>query len=449
LIIKKNDPGNDQVNCVQTSIRDVVSREHGALSLRKNFVWTLTGNVIYAACQWCMLIVLAKFSTPEMIGRFALGLAIAAPIIIFTNLALRTIQATDARRDYLFSAYLKLRLMTTLLAVVMILAVILVGSFSVETARVILIIGLAKGFEAIGDIFYGLFQQHERMDLIAKSMIIKGSFSLVMFSAGVYLTQGVWGGAIGLTLAWSVILFVYDVPNGGLILNMPVRTALLQARLDCGTFIKLTRLALPLGITAMLISLNSNIPRYFIEHFLGERELGFFAAIAYLMVAGTIIVNALGQSTSPRLAIYYAKGKIVRFRVLLMKLLGIAVMLGAAGILIVSIAGKEILTVFYRDEFGVYTNVFVWLMIAAAIQYIASFLGYGLIAAHYYRIQPFIFGPAIALSAILCFIWIPRWGILGAVWAIGLSALGQMLASLACLFHAIYVSGKLQNFQPE
>jgi O-antigen/teichoic acid export membrane protein len=42
---------------------------------------------------------------------------------------------------------------------------------------------------------------------------------------------------------------------------------------------------LPLGVVAALVLLNTNIPRYFIERYLGEWELGIFAALAYIMVA--------------------------------------------------------------------------------------------------------------------------------------------------------------------
>jgi O-antigen/teichoic acid export membrane protein len=59
------------------------------------------------------------------------------------------------------------------------------------------------------------------------------------------------------------------------------------------------RTALPLGLVLMLISLNTNLPRYVIEHRLGTRELGAFAAVASFMAAGTTIVNALGQAAHP------------------------------------------------------------------------------------------------------------------------------------------------------
>src|ERR1700680_3696421 len=55
------------------------------LSLRRNFAWTLAGNLIYTACQWAVLIVIVKSTTPAMVGQFALALAVTAPIMILAN----------------------------------------------------------------------------------------------------------------------------------------------------------------------------------------------------------------------------------------------------------------------------------------------------------------------------------------------------------------------------
>lgn len=70
-------------------------------------MWTFIGNVVYAGCQWGMLVVLTKLGSPEMVGQFALGLAITAPVFRFADLRLRNVQATDTRREYLFGDYLR------------------------------------------------------------------------------------------------------------------------------------------------------------------------------------------------------------------------------------------------------------------------------------------------------------------------------------------------------
>src|SRR5829696_3532430 len=185
--------------------------EHKPLTLRRNFSWTLVGNVIYTACQWAMLVVLAKLGSPEMVGQFALGLAITAPVMMFSNLSLRSVQATDVEHEYLFGQYLSLRLTTTILALMVITGIVFIVGYRWETALLILTIGVAKGFESLSDICYGLLQQHEQMNRIAKSMITKGSLSLVALGAGIYFTGSILWGAAGLVVAWVLVLVSYDI----------------------------------------------------------------------------------------------------------------------------------------------------------------------------------------------------------------------------------------------
>lgn len=408
-----------------------------ALPLRINFAWTLMGNLVYAGCQWGMLVALAKIGTPEVVGQFALGLAITAPVMLFSNLSLRSVQATDALREYRFGEYLALRLATTLFALLVIGGIAFFVRDSREISLMVLLLGLAKALESISDVFYGLFQQYERMDRIAYSLLGRGCLGLVLFTLGVYFTGNVIGGVLGLIGAWGLILAAHDVPYGALILNLSARFGAWRPIWNIHKLFHLAKKALPLGFTLMLISLNANIPRYFIQGYSGERDLGFFAAMAYLMVAGATVVNALGQSASPRLANYYAKDSVTLFRTLLLKLIGIGGLLGIGGVLLAWMAGKEILALLYRQEYAAFSDALVWLAVATGISYIASFLGYAMTAAHYYGIQPLILIVTAVSSTLFCFLLVPAYGVLGAVWATGLASILQALGSLGCVIHAI------------
>ncbi|MEZ2238841.1 lipopolysaccharide biosynthesis protein [Microcoleus sp.] len=450
------------------------------LTLRRNFSWTFTGNLVYAASQWGMLVVLAKLGSPEMVGQFTLGLAVTAPVMMFTNLQLRSIQVTDAKGEYVFADYLGLRLIGTGLALLIIAGITLKAGYSWETSLVILAIGLAKAFESISDIFYGLIQQHERMDKIAIALMIKGPLSLLLLGLGVSVTGSVVRGAIGLAIAWAVVLIACDIRNGRLIVkssqkaqrenlvetraiatqvgepaestenptNLPLLTPASQGgekskhqllpRWHLKTLRKLIWLALPLGFVMMLISLNSNIPRYFIEQYLGERQLGIFGAISYLMVVGGMVVSALAESASPRLAKYYAAGNSIAFRTLMFKLVGVGAAIGGAGVLVAVVAGQEILTILYRPEYGQQADLFVWLMVAAGIGYVSSFLGYGITAARYFRIQMPLFALVTGSSAIACLWLIPSMGVQGAAIALIVGAIVQAVFSLGAIYHALY-----------
>src|ERR1700761_4467989 len=94
-----------------------------ALSLRANFVWTFAGNIVYSGCQWGGLVVLAKLGSPELVGEYSLGLAIAMPVLMFAMLQLRPVIASDVREEYRFGDYLGFRILTTIVASLVILVI--------------------------------------------------------------------------------------------------------------------------------------------------------------------------------------------------------------------------------------------------------------------------------------------------------------------------------------
>ncbi len=379
-----------------------------------------------------MLVVLAKFGSPEMVGQFTLGLALTAPVVMFAELQLRLVQATDAKNQYVFADYLGLRLLGIGLALIAIALITFSVGYRWETSLVILLVGLAKGIESISDVFHGLIQQHERMDRIAISLMIKGPLSLLLLAIGVHILGSLVWGVAGLVVAWAVILVSFDIRNGALFLKQ-----IPKPRWHWKTLKMLVWLTLPLGFVRLLVSLNLNIPRYFIENSLGERELGIFSAIAYLMMVGNIILNALGESASPKLAKYYAAGDSINFRKLLFKLEGLAAFIGVGSILVAVFAGREVLTLLYRSEYAEHQDLFVWLMIAAAVSYMAYFLGYGMTAARYFRIQMFVYIAVASTSAIVCLWLLPKLGLIAA--AIGLlnGAIVQAIFSIGVIIHAL------------
>ncbi len=310
------------------------------VSLRTNFAWTFIGNAVYAGSSWMMLVVLAKLGTPEIVGQFTLGIAITAPVIAFANLQLRQIQTTDAKNEYLFRDYFGLRLIMLVLALPVIAGIVFVSAYQLELSLTILVIGFGKAVDSISDVIYGLFQQHEQMRRISVSLIFKGSLSLIMLTLGQFLTHSVLWASVGWSLASVIVVIGYDLQGPTMILRrVPPTNDSLIPHFNLLVFRRLIWLALPLGITLLLQSLIVNIPRYFVESYSGEYNLGIFAAMLYIMAAGGTVISALGQAASPRMAKQYTAGKSEEFQSLLLKLVAISVLLGVACILAAVIAG--------------------------------------------------------------------------------------------------------------
>jgi O-antigen/teichoic acid export membrane protein len=389
-------------------------------SLRHNFLWTLAGNVFYAGCQWSWIVIIAKVGSPGMVGRLAYALAVTTPIMLFASLKLRAVQATDQRGEFSYSDYLSLRLVTTAAAMVAFAIMAALPSFRGERGGLLLLVGAAKAVESISDVIWGRLQQAERMDLIALSMMLKGVLSLVAIGGGVYLTGSLTWAAAALAAAWTVGLVLFDIPVVRW-LNARRGGGAEEGRRRAGrsgVMKALFSLSLPLGLTVAVGSLSGNIPRYFIERLLGEGELGMYAAVASLMQAGGIVMTALGQSASPRLARDYANGEGEAFRRLVRRLMGLGAGFGAAGLLVSLVAGKRLLALFFRPEYATHADLLVVLMCAAGVYYCSLFVGTAVNAMRVFHVQLRIqlLGAATVLGA--CILLTPHWGLLGAAGAV-------------------------------
>jgi len=398
------------------------------LSLSLNFSWTLVGSGLSSLCQWGILVALAKLCSTDMVGQFALALAITAPVFVFAGLNLRTVQVTDARRDFQFGDYLGLRLLSVTAALTFVFAIEIVSRHNAHLLLVVMMTGVAKALDLIGDTVFALQQQHERMDRIATSQIIRGVLQLAAVAVAAYATRNVLWAVIGQAAVSLVVLLTYDLRNAGRLHQFPWPTwnpARYPALVRLATFkfgawrnIKgLIRLSFPLGLVAMLGSLMLNIPRYFIEHNAGTAKLAVYSGMAYIVFVGGMALGSLLQATAARLARYYIEN-LRQFRKLLLQLIGIGVANGIIGILAAVLWGRQFLTIMYRPEYAMYPSVFAWLMVAAAISYVATVLGFGLAAARKFDVQLPVYICAAGVTVSACVPLVPRYGLQGAAWAL-------------------------------
>jgi O-antigen/teichoic acid export membrane protein len=301
-----------------------------------------------------------------------------------------------------------------------------------------MMVALAKAVDAFSDIFYGLFQQREHMDLVSKALVMNGVLSLLLLSAGVLVSGNLIVGVIGYAIGSLVPLVTYVVPQATRMLNDPGALGRrVIFREPSAVLWRLAKSAFPLGIVMLLISLNTNVPRYFIEAELGSHGLGIFAALAYLIVAGGTVVSALGQAVSPRLSQYYASGRTDLFRRMLTKLMALGLVLGLLGALTATIVGREIVSILYTAEYAKHIDVLIVLAVAAGITFAASFAGYGMTATRRFGVQVPIFVIVVLAGLLSSWILVPRLGLIGAGYVTCITAFVQLMGSSVVVHRAI------------
>jgi O-antigen/teichoic acid export membrane protein len=407
--------------------------------LRTMFAWTLAGNVIYAACQWGMISVLAKLGTTVAVGQFALALAITAPVFMLTNLFLRGIQATDARNEFSFGEYFTLRTIGTVVGLAAIALVLLFYRRDTISWGVVLFVAVAKSVESFTDVIAGLLQKHERLDQVAISMMLKGITSVAAFSLAFYYWHSVVYASAAMAVTWSFVFLSYDVRVAGKLLQAGER----YFTWNRAALVKLTKLAAPVGIVMGLVSLNANIPRYAVEHYRGSGELGIFAALAYLVVVVNLIVNALGQSAIARLSRSFAEGNLQLFRTVLERMSIIGLGVAALAMAFAFAFGGLVLKLVYGAVYASHLDLLLMLIGISGVTAVASFLGYGMSAARRFREQLPVTIASVVTCAVSAYALTPWWGLMGAAVAIFLSVIVQIVGSFFVLRAAFREAGTL------
>ena len=309
------------------------------ISLKKNISWNFSANVLYAASQWFIISMIAKLMGAETLGIYALGMAIVGPVFSFSNFNLRSAQATDVRDAYNFSDYLGFRALTSVMSLAFICLLVFVLPYSNQIVEFSIILAMAKFVESFSDLSYGALQKVERMDLLSKSLIIRG----VLSSAGFVLALVVFSNLVlsaAVLVAVNLMVFTfYDVP--ALRANNISFRFLLHDK-KARQYWSLFKVVLPLGVVVLVNTLATNIPRYAIEHYVGLKELGVYSGIAYFIMVGSTLVNALGQSATPRLAKLHLQDQ-RGYKNLLAKLCFATLIMGVCGVAVAFFIGDWVL----------------------------------------------------------------------------------------------------------
>lgn len=396
------------------------------LSLRSNSIWNIFASLSYSLTQWGILIVIAKFGSPEMVGIFTLALAITAPIVLLFRFDLRSVVASDSNDDYSFDDYYSLSIISTMFFIVTTITISLFYAPNWEIVFVIIVFSLARAIESMSEVMYGQMQKHERLDLTAKSRIIKGIISLTLFLIIMAVTQNLVLATSGYFISWLIIYIIYDYPMAALFGRFSFKFTKKK-------LLALFLLSIPLGFAQLIGSLGSNVPRYFLEYFHDPKLLGFLGAIMYIISAGNNFVLAISAAILPKLSRHYSNYEIKDFIKLLVQFMLFILSLTSVALIIVRFVGEDILTLIYTVEYGQYGTEFFYFTVLGLIMYASQVLDSGLISTRVFKVQPYINLIALISIIISSYYFIPNHGIMGVLYSITIGQSLQFILSATVL----------------
>ncbi|BAH17378.1 hypothetical protein [Macrococcoides caseolyticum] len=255
------------------------------MSGKNKFLIFVVGNISYGVSQWIILLGILKIFGVYDAGIYSLGVAIISPLVLLFSLGLNTLYVTDKRFDYKIYAYNR-NFYTVFMFITYFIILVLLNK-SIEILLLLILIGFQKILETQFDMIFAYYIEKKQQDKIGKIKLLQSFmiiFAFIIF--GIFFKNLI--GIFILIDSLFIMQLIYHDRILGTSFKIKLNTELLQS-------------GLLLSFALLLSSLNTNIPKYYLEINGSTEYVGIFTSIIILYSAGKIIFQSAYSFLLPKI----------------------------------------------------------------------------------------------------------------------------------------------------
>lgn len=300
------------------------------ISQREIYAWNIFGSLCNAFVSVILMMIITRITGEKDGGIFALAFAAAQLMFTIGGFEMRVYQSTDVNEVFKFKHYLTSRIITCSIMLIATFIYTFSKGWTGTTAIVVILMSFYKLIEALSDVFQGLFQQHERLDLAGKSLALRVITSIIAFAIVLYISKSLVLASL-ISVIVSIICFVtYDLKCTKLFTKIEID---FNANILKDLFIT----CMPLFITAFLIISVYNSPKIAIDRYLNYESQAYFN-ILFMPASVINLLNIVFRPLLTTMAIHWNNNNIKKFLSVI-----IFIVSGLVGLTFVTIIGGYIL----------------------------------------------------------------------------------------------------------
>ncbi len=180
---------------------------------KKNVIWNMIGTTANAFNSLFFMIIVTRINGLKDSGIFTLAFSLACLFCFIGNYEGRVFQVTDVKQDFSNKEYIVHRISSCILMMVTVLIYCLIMKYDAYKMSVTFALCFMKCCEVFSDVFYGVLQKNDNLELVGKSLFFKSIASILVFVVLDMVTKNLLLSCVGLDLIWLVVLFLYDIPK--------------------------------------------------------------------------------------------------------------------------------------------------------------------------------------------------------------------------------------------
>ncbi|WP_347088344.1 lipopolysaccharide biosynthesis protein [Streptococcus rubneri] len=350
------------------------------VSTEKIYLWNLIGNLAFSGSSVLFTLIVTRLTSPIEADSFSLAYGIAAILVVVGMFQVRSYQATDVSFRHSFTSYFLARCISLTLMVLVFFPYLSISKIDLNEREKVAITALYVLFrmcEAISDLFQGLFQQHERLDIAGKSMTIRYTFSTIFLFILLYTTRSLVSSLTLLVVLNFLFVMGYDFVKARSFERIDFSSIEFKSLLvDACSILKN---CIPLFISGFLLAYIFNEPRIAIDmeirlgHLIEgtQRDYNILFMPVFFMSLFILILRPL----TTQLAIFWKDKEYKRFDGIIVKLLVIILGLGFVLTLVAYFIGTPILSVVFGLDLNRYKETLAILVFSGILYSIGIVFG--------------------------------------------------------------------------
>ena len=395
-------------------------------SSKKDFVWNAIGLTLNACNSLFFLIVVRFINGLDVAGIFTYTFALCIFLYTFVIYYNRPFQVSDHQNKFSFNDYFSCRIATSLLGLIFILSFALINNFGPFEIGVVLFLSCFRIIEAISDCFYGAIQKKGKLYQTGISLSLKAIFGLAVFAIIDWLTKDLILALFALVFINLLFFFTYDLHNFRKLYTTKIR-------LNFGRLKPILKKGLPIFIFSTLAIYLSNCQKYILPYY----EPNDIQAIFGILIMPATILGLIGSYLiNPFIntfTLHHTQKNYDKFTSSAKKILLSMTGIGIIALIVCYFIGIPLLNFIFQLDLFAYHDSLQLIVLASLFYAMALIISSLLTILGENRRQTYIYFFTSLIATIIAIIFIPMFGIYGAVNSFLISSITLIILYLVFL----------------
>lgn len=383
---------------------------------KKNVIWNMIGTTANAFNSLFFMIIVTRINGLKDSGIFTLAFSLACLFCFIGNYEGRVFQVTDVKQDFSNKEYIVHRISSCILMMVTVLIYCLIMKYDAYKMSVTFALCFMKCCEVFSDVFYGVLQKNDNLELVGKSLFFKSIASILVFVVLDMVTKNLLLSCVGLDLIWLVVLFLYDIPKTKNLIQKEEKNSLTNIiKLYKDGFFSFSILFLAVYLV--------NAQKYALDGIVVESLQAVFGIVLMPATIISLACQYLLQPILNTIANLYALGQKKEFNILIFKSSLLVLVFGLVCIIGAYLFGIPVLNILYGVNISDYKLCLILIIVGAIFYSLSTLVSAALTTIRHTFVQ-FIVYSVTSLFALF----------VSKLFIINFSLIGASLAYLLCMF---------------